>query len=104
VQLRPVQAMEFSDTIQVGRVTRTSPPGNTPVPRDSVVTVYVSQGPQLVLVPNVVTWKVEDASAILQRAGLVVDVQGYRPGKHVKTQSIPANTQVHVGTTITLTL
>jgi serine/threonine-protein kinase len=104
VQLRPVQAMEFSDTIQVGRVTRTSPPGNTPVARDSVVTVYVSQGPQLVLVPNVVTWKVEDASAILQQDGLVVDVQGYRPGKHVKTQSIPANTQVHVGTTITLTL
>jgi beta-lactam-binding protein with PASTA domain len=104
VQLQPVQAMEFSDTIQAGRVTRTDPVGNTPVPRDSPVRVYISQGPQLVLVPNVTTWKVEDASAILQGDGLVVDVQGYKPHGHVKTQSLAANSQVHVGTTIILTL
>jgi serine/threonine-protein kinase len=85
-------------------VSGTRPAAGTQLPRDSNVTVVVSKGPQLVVVPQLKGLKVETAAAALQARGLVADVRGFKPGKPVKTQSVPANTRVKVGTTITLTL
>lgn len=102
--LKPVQGSDFSNAVPAGQVIGTNPPAGTQVPRDSTVTVIVSKGPQLVPVPPLVGQPVEAAAALLQSKGLVADVRGYKPGKPVKTQSIPANTPVPAGTTVTLTL
>ncbi|HEX4776436.1 MAG TPA: PASTA domain-containing protein [Acidimicrobiia bacterium] len=102
--LTPVQGSDFSDTVPAGQVIGTRPAAGTQVPRDSNVTVVVSKGPQLVVVPQLKGLKVETAAAALQARGLVADVRGFKPGRPVKTQSVPANTPVKVGTTVTLTL
>jgi serine/threonine-protein kinase len=104
VQLKPVQATEFSDTVLAGQFIRTSPPGGAPVPRDSAVTVVFSKGPQLIPVPDVRGSTVEAGAALINSLGLVADVQGYLPGKPIKGQSIAPGTPVALKTHVTLTL
>jgi len=65
---------EQSDTVPSGRVTRTDPAANAQVKRGSAVTMFVSTGPQLVDVPNVVGQTQNQAQQILQQAGFQVFV------------------------------
>jgi serine/threonine-protein kinase len=104
VQLKPVQATDFSDTVPAGQFIRTSPPGGAPVQRDSAVTVVFSKGPQLIAVPEVRGATVENGAALINSLGLVADVQGYQPGKPIKGQSIAPGTPVLLKTHVTLTL
>ncbi len=67
---------------------RTDPPSGTNAPYGSAVTIYVSKGPDLVLVPDVTFETIEQASADLAAAGLQVGhLTNYRPGGIVMSQS-----------------
>jgi serine/threonine protein kinase len=44
---------EYSDTVDQGKVTRTSPAAGHQVPADRTITLYVSKGPPLVDVPSI---------------------------------------------------
>jgi beta-lactam-binding protein with PASTA domain len=99
-----VQAEEFSDTVPEGQVIGTNPPAGTDAPRDSEVTVVVSQGPELVTVPDLVGDSVEDASDALEALGLEADVENFRRGGTVRAQSPAAGAQVPRGEEVTLLL
>ena len=104
VQLKPVQATDFSDTVPTGQFIRTNPPGATSVARDSTVSVIFSKGPQFIVVPDVRGATVEAGAGLINSLSLFADVQGFQAGKTIKGQSVAPGTQVRLGTHITLTL
>lgn len=77
IPVRLVRRNAADDTgkLPPGRVIRTDPPPTSKVKRDSVVTVYVSTGPPIVRVPNVVGKSQDEAGAALTKAGFKLDVQ-----------------------------
>ena len=100
---------EPSDTVPVGRVTRTDPGAGTQVRRGSAVQMFVSTGPQMVAVPNVVGQQMEQAAQMLQAAGFQVfaSQQGTNnPGDNGKVlaQNPPAGQRVPKGSGVTLTV
>jgi serine/threonine-protein kinase len=94
----------FSDTVAAGVVIGTEPASGQPAARDSVVTIVVSKGPEMVEVPNVVGMTVEAASAALRDLGLSPDVEDYAPGAPVRAQAPPGGTVVKKGSKVTLFL
>ncbi|HET9728934.1 MAG TPA: PASTA domain-containing protein, partial [Acidimicrobiia bacterium] len=95
----------FDDTVPKGAVVSTEPAsGPTLAPYGSTVVVHVSKGPDLVTVPDVRGESIDAASADLDAAGLQLrNVQNYRPGSLVLTQSITPGERVKRGTPIDLT-
>ncbi|MGQ9525035.1 MAG: PASTA domain-containing protein [Armatimonadota bacterium] len=71
--LTPHIVEEWSDVVPEGKVTRTYPKGNAPVKQGRDVTVWVSKGPQKVLVPDVAQ-RMDEASArrAIEESGLSV--------------------------------
>ena len=57
-----------------GRVVRQRPPAGAAAPRGATVVLSVSKGPQLVAVPEVVRQREADATAVLRRVGLRVNI------------------------------
>ncbi|MFZ4515851.1 MAG: protein kinase domain-containing protein [Acidimicrobiia bacterium] len=102
-KLKATRAEEFSDTVAVGQVTRTDPASGQLAARSVPVTVYVSKGPELVVVPSVVGLPVEQAAARLQGIGLLADVQNFGVGKPVRAQD-PASGKLKKGSKVTLFL
>jgi serine/threonine-protein kinase len=94
----------FSDTVAAGIVIGTKPAVGEPAARDSVVTVVVSKGPEMVEVPNVVGMTVEAANQELRDRGLVPDVENYAPGAIVRAQAPPGGTVVKKNSEVTLFL
>ncbi len=99
------QPDEYSDTVPAGIVIKADPAVGAAVPRDSVVKVTVSLGPQLFPVPNVVGMTFEDAKAAIAATGVLVpgSVSGPATGNVVATAP-GAGEQVRKGTAIDLTL
>jgi serine/threonine-protein kinase len=87
VRLGAARKDVFSDTVAADIVIGTEPAVGQPAARDSVVTVVVSKGPEMVEVPNVVGMTVEAASAALRDRGLIPDVEDYAPGAIVRAQA-----------------
>ncbi len=102
-RLGATRGEDFSDTVAPGLIIRTDPPAAQQAPRDSVVTVVVSKGPELVPVPNVVGGAVEVASQQLRALGLVPDVRNYSPGARVRAQD-PTGGKLRKGQSVTLFL
>jgi eukaryotic-like serine/threonine-protein kinase len=94
----------FSYTVPVGQVIGSDPASGASVPRGSTVAVLVSQGPQMVAVPNEVGQGVDTASQDLRAAGLVPNVQNFGPGGRVRAQDPPPGTMVKKGSSVTLFL
>lgn len=71
--LTPHFVEEWSEVVPEGKVTRTYPKGGTPVKQGRDVTVWVSKGPQKVLVPDVAQ-RMDEASArrAIEESGLSV--------------------------------
>ena len=94
---------DFSDTVQPGAVIGTSPPAGASVARDSTVTVSVSKGPDLVGVPDARGRSVDEATTLLNQAGLTV-ANVYGPSKHgtVFFTDPAAGKRVHRGSGINL--
>ncbi|HCG98930.1 MAG: hypothetical protein A2074_08115 [Candidatus Aquicultor primus] len=65
----------FHDTIDKGAVIRTVPVAGSLAKKSSNVTVYVSKGPELITVPDVLEKLEDEAKAILAEKGFNIDVQ-----------------------------
>jgi eukaryotic-like serine/threonine-protein kinase len=103
-RLAPVKQEAYSDTVEEGKVIGTDPAAGQPAARDSEVGIIVSQGPEIIKVPNVTGSNVEAASEALRAAGLVPDVQNYSPGARVRAQDPSSGAQARRGSKITLFL
>jgi serine/threonine-protein kinase len=104
VQLQPKKVEEFHDSVAAGAVIGVRPAEGTEVPRDSVVEVVVSKGPDLVAVPSVAGKDLNGAIAVLQAAGLQAgDVFGPAQGKPFET-SPGSGTKVKRGSTVDIYL
>jgi serine/threonine-protein kinase len=81
-------------------------PANGTLYQGDAVTLVVSKGPELVLVPDVFGKQEGEATTILQGLGFKVDVQRFAGGPFgtVTSQSVAANTEAPKGSTITLTV
>lgn len=101
---------ESSDVIETGRVIRSEPLGDTAVAPGSAITLYVSSGKPLVVVPNVVGLSETLAIATLQTLGLQVQVvdQPVNPDdpliNTVIAQNVASDTSVAPGSVVTLTV
>ena len=99
---------EYSDTVPEGAVLSQTPRSGT-LFRGETVTLVVSQGPELVEVPDgLVASGVDSATERLEELGFVVEVVRPRPGyiglEYVFSVDPGSGTMVPRGSTITLTL
>jgi serine/threonine-protein kinase len=99
---------EFSDQA-IGAVARQDPPVGTSVPRDSAVTIVLSKGPDLVAIPALANFNLQQATDALTAAGLTVGaVKGDPAGIVVLAEAngvaLAADTQLVRGTPVDLTL
>jgi len=95
---------DFSDTVAAGTVIGTSPSPSEKAQKNSVITIIVSKGPDIVTIPNVVGLSVEAASTKLESTGLKASVFNYKVGAKVKAQAPGAGGKVKRGTEVTLYL
>jgi serine/threonine-protein kinase len=104
VQLKAKPVNEFSDDVEKGKVIRVEPGEGEKVARDSEVAVVVSQGPDLVKVPDVKGMSLEEAVQAIEGAGLVVG-DAFGPANGDPFLTTPrAGTQVKRGTTVDIYL
>lgn len=96
-QLGISEVQEFSDQ-PIDTVLRVSTPEGTEVPRDTVIEVVISKGPELFAVPNVVGETGTRADEILRAAGFTVSAVTGSPSAAVVAQD-PAAGTLHVRNT-----
>jgi serine/threonine protein kinase/beta-lactam-binding protein with PASTA domain len=100
--LTPTEVQAYSTTVPAGQVIGTTPAAGTTQPPGTTVTVQVSQGPQMIPVPDVTKDTADAATAALQQAGLTVG-QIYGPAKGKVFTTVPlAGQQVTKGTAVNL--
>jgi eukaryotic-like serine/threonine-protein kinase len=102
IGLVAVRADAFSDTVPKDQVSGTTPAAGASVDRGGKVTVTVSKGPDLVAVPDVTNKSVQDATALMQQAGVSVANVFGPPNKKVFLTDPPAGKQVHRGSSVNL--
>ena len=101
---------EASDVIEVGRVVRSEPLGDTAVAPGSPITLYVSSGKSLITVPNVIGQDGTTSATQLTALGLQVTLteQVLPPGDalngKVVAQSVVVGTAATPGSEIALTI
>jgi serine/threonine-protein kinase len=96
---------DFSATVPKGSVISQTPATGTLFQGDTV-TLVVSKGPQMVLVPNVVGQQEQPAQATLEALGFKVTIDRALGGFFgtVRLQSVDGGTEAPKGSTITLTI
>lgn len=96
----------FDEVVKKGVVIDTDPPGAKTAPRDSVVTIVVSDGPAPVPVPDVVKKSYDEAAAALSAAGFTpvrADVFDDNVAAGIVVSTAPAATAPAVkGTKVTV--
>jgi serine/threonine-protein kinase len=97
---------QANPTIAKGDVISTTPPGGNNVAANTVVTLFVSTGPQQVTVPNVTGEPATTAQSQLQGLGLNVtqkpDPASTAPKGQVTRQTPSSQTKVSPGSTVTI--
>jgi serine/threonine protein kinase len=97
---------QANTTVKKGYVIRSNPVEGNNVPANTVVTLFVSNGPQQVTVPNVVGESATSAQSALTGKGLtpkdVPDPTSTEPKGQVTRQTPPANTSVSPNSTVTI--
>jgi serine/threonine protein kinase len=108
--LEPDFQQEYSDQVPAGQVTRTEPAAGEQLQAGDPITVFVSQGPEPVAVPDLTGMTQEQASAALEAIGLhltvnpsTVDVPFEQDGR-VVSQSEAVDALVPPGTYVQVTL
>jgi serine/threonine-protein kinase len=102
--------VETSDLIETGRVIRTDPLGDTAVAPGSTITVFVSTGRALIVVPNVIGRDATAGSSELAARGFFVSAidqtlpEGDPTDGQIVAQSIAPGTSVEPGSAITITI
>ena len=96
---------DWSATIPKGSVIRQSPASGT-LFQGGLVTLVVSKGPQLVVVPPVIGMREREARSILEGLKFIVKIDRFAGGffDKVRFQSIDPGTAAPMGSTITLTV
>jgi len=105
--LKPQQRQQTSDTVAAGTVIGSNPSAGTDVAKDSTVTILVSTGAAEVTVPSVLDMTIEDATAALEKVGLVVTTVQVDSAKDIGTvvkQDPKPGTTAKSGDTITLSV
>jgi serine/threonine-protein kinase len=103
--MRPKVQRESSAKIPAGIVIRSDPSAGRPVDRQSEVTLFVSTGPEQVLVPDVTGQTQDDAVAALKDKGLYAvfkEKDSTEPQGTVIGQTPPAGQKIGQGSNITL--
>jgi serine/threonine-protein kinase len=103
------QTQEFSDTVPAGLVTRQDPPPGRSIAKGSQVKYWVSNGRQIVSVPNVVGMSLTDAANALEQVGLSVgnrtpQFSDTQPQGTVLAQNPDAGRQARKGDNVDLTV
>lgn len=95
----------FDDDVEEGSVAAQSPADGTGF-RGDTITLTISQGPELIEVPDVVSDQFSDAEQILVEAGFVVEREDLAGGFFgtVRSQSVEPGEEVPRGTEIILTV
>ncbi len=96
---------QYSDSIPAGNVIGTNPDTGTSVQRGSLVRLFVSRGPNLVQVPDVIGLNRTDAENAVANAGLSAQVQqqdDQAPKDQVIDQSPGGGSQLRRGSTVTV--
>jgi eukaryotic-like serine/threonine-protein kinase len=97
-----VQANEYSSSVPVGQVTRTSPPVGSLAQKGSTITVYVSLGPSATIPNSIIGQSYSTAVTTLRASGLNA-THGTGPSNgRVISSSPSAGTIVARGSTVTL--
>ena len=97
----------YSEEIKEGRIISQDPQAGETLARGDSITLTVSQGPPLVEVPNTRTHGVDAATAELEAAGFVVQVEHsptYIGLGFVYSQDPPGGTMLAKGSTVTIYL
>ena len=92
---------EYSEGVAEGRVIRFQPAAGTEAERGSTVSVVVSLGPPLIVIPDLAGQPVLDAAAQLTEMGFEVRIEGAVEGDVLGTRP-QAGTSVRQGTNITV--
>lgn len=104
--IKIMQKDEFNSEVEKGYVIRTEPMPNMPLEDDAVITVYVSKGSEQVKVPDLYKSTVSSAQSLLTSLKLTFTVTyDYSDSVDkdcVISQSPAPNTEVDVGTAVTL--
>jgi serine/threonine-protein kinase len=99
---------QASSSVKKNIVIRSNPAQGNNEKADTVVTLYVSAGPQKITIPNVVGENYSTASSALAAKGLkvdeVADTASTQPAGTVTKQNPPQNTVVNPGTQVTLSV
>jgi serine/threonine-protein kinase len=93
---------DFNATVPKDQLIGTDPAAGQAVPKGSSVTIIVSKGPEMVVVPDLTGKSLDAATQQLQGLGFVVDTQSYLPGRVVRAQDPAAGKSVAKGTKVTL--
>jgi eukaryotic-like serine/threonine-protein kinase len=100
--LVPVRQDAFNDTVPAGQVVSTEPGAGATTARGQSVTVIVSKGPDLVVVPDVTKDSVPAATTALAAHGLSATNVFGPPGGTVFVTNPPAGAQVRRGSGVNL--
>jgi serine/threonine-protein kinase len=98
---------ESSDTIREGLAIRTVPRGGAEVQRGTRVKLFVSSGPEQVIVPDVIGLSRESAEGRLRDEGLSVsveEVESDEPEDEVISQTPAGGTSVEQGSAVTISV
>src|ERR1700760_745716 len=106
--LKPTVVDQASPSIKKGLVIKSNPAEGNNVKANTVVTLYVSAGPQMITVPNVVGQQASAAESELSAKGLnvteVSDAGSTAPKNQVTKQSLSPNSSVAPGSKITISV
>jgi beta-lactam-binding protein with PASTA domain/tRNA A-37 threonylcarbamoyl transferase component Bud32 len=106
VGLKLGETQEAFSSQPKGKIAEQNPPAAAQVPKGTRVTIVVSRGPEMVLVPKVVTMSQADATSKLESAGLVADpktiVSTTDPEGIVQSQSPDGGQSVPKGSKVTI--
>ena len=97
-----------SDTIQSGRVIKTSPQGGEEATSDTQIRIYISIGSAQKTVPNVTNKAEQEAVRLIEEAGLKVEIKEAFDDKVEKgfviSQNPAADTKLEADSVVTLTV
>jgi eukaryotic-like serine/threonine-protein kinase len=104
--LRVQEATDYSEQYPAGTVMSQSPKDGTAGHRTDTVTITISQGPPLVVVPNVIGSQYQAAKQKLEKLGFTVKKENVLGGIFgtVRDQSVHEGQSVPKGTQIVLTI